>query len=210
MLFGCSRSSPHEPMPAPSAKPATPSAAPHGDVLVTEAYRLLHESTEVRVIGDIPDTGGTVEHYDITYHGRDFRGRLTLNGMTEQFRFVGGVGYLNDPAAVERGTDRWVTGPSTTSAVAKEFPLAKIVSRLGSVPQRSAVSTTTLGRRPVYDVYDAGGNHYIVAAAGKPYLLQAKGSLPGTLSFSEYDETPQVTAPMGSSAETSPVEGLTA
>lgn len=74
---------------------------------------------------------------------------------------------------------------------------ASVIADIGPGPSRSDVSTKTWSGKAVHDVYDANGFHYIVAASGKPYLFEVKGSLPVSLMLSDYGSTPPVEVPAG-------------
>lgn len=197
---------------APSAA-ATPTPGAHA--LVTSAFGLLRQTTHVRAIVDATISGVGRAHSDISYYGKDFRGTTTLNGVTDHVRFVDKTGYLNAPAAYLKmvlGTvatshpgglaaisNRWVTGPTTSAVVRQSGALSKLTKFAAQSPSAAAwVTPTTRNGKPVYDVYDANGDHYIVAASGKPYLLQLTGfdsGQPAQLTFSDYGSTTPVTAP---------------
>jgi hypothetical protein len=187
-------------------------SAKSADEIVTEANTAAKEATSVHVHGAAESGGSPLEIDMHLVAGEGGAGHLVANGLSFDMVRIGDKAYFKGDdefwrqfggaAAVELLRDRWLEAPATTGDLASFAPLTDITqlfeALLGDHGTLEKGEETKIGDEPAIAVTDTtqGGTLY-VATTGKPYPLQVEGGTdsPGTISFDEWDEPYDLTAP---------------
>jgi hypothetical protein len=192
-----------------SACGSSPLEGKNGQEVAEAAAAALEEAGSVDITGAMSIQGEESE-VDLHLQGDDATGTLTLAGTEIELLNVGGAVYLQAapdfwssfglPAEIAAQFEgRWVTVPAEAAAGFAEFSLAGFVDELrnpdGQVTEE--VTEGEVGGEDVVIVEQEDGSNLKVADADPSYPLQLtnNGDSSGTVTFSGFGETEDITAP---------------
>jgi hypothetical protein len=180
-----------------------------GQEVADAAAAALEEAGSVDIAGTM-STQGQEGEVDLHLQGDDATGTLTLAGAEIQLLNVGGTVYLQAapdfwssfglPAeTAAQFEDQWVIVPADAGAAFSEFSLAGLVEELRN-PDGEVKEEVTEGEvdgENVVVVEQEDGSNLKVADADPAYPLELtnSGEASGTVTFSGFGETEDITAP---------------
>jgi hypothetical protein len=180
-----------------------------GQEVAEAAAAALEEAGSVDVAGTMT-TQGEEGEVDLHLQGEDATGTITMGGAEIQLINVGGTAYLQAapefwssfglPAEVVDAFDgKWVVIPGEAGAAFAEFSLAGFVDELRN-PDGEVQEDVTEGEvdgEDVVIVEQEDGSSLKVANADPSYPLELTndGDSAGTVRFSGFGETEDITAP---------------
>jgi hypothetical protein len=156
------------------------------------------------------ETARPEEKIDLQLQGEDASGTLTFNGADVQLLNVDGKAYLQAPAefwgsfglpdeATALFGSKWVVVPGEAARQFQDFSLAAFVDDLRHPTSdvKDAVKDDEVGGDPVVIIAQEDGSSLTVANAEKAYPLKLtnKGDSPSSLTFSDFGEKNDITAP---------------
>ena len=180
--------------------------------IIADASAAAKEATSVHVHGAATSSGSPLEIDIHLVRDEGGAGHLVANGLSFDMVRIGDKAYFKGDdefwrqfggtAAVVLLHDRWLEAPATSGDLASFAPLTDIDQLFGALLSDHGTlekgEETKVDDQPAIAVEDKtkGGTLY-VATTGKPYPLEVKGGSdsPGTISFSEWDEDYELTAP---------------
>jgi hypothetical protein len=195
---------------ASSSSAASSESERTGPEVAADAADALEEAGAVHVAGTL-GTGAEAQGVDLFLQGDDATGTITIGGQTVQLLTVGGVSYFQGsadfwagfgaPAQAAAQLDGvWVIVPAEEAASFGELSLTGLVQELRSPsdgPVEDGVDTDELDGEEVLVVTQADGSALYVAAEDPTYPLRIvnTGDDAGTLDFSQFGESQEITAP---------------
>ena len=192
-----------------SACGSSPLDGKTGQEVAEAAAAALEEAGSVDIAGTM-STQGQEGEVDLHLQGDDATGTLTLAGTEIQLLNVGGIAYLQAPPdfwssfglpaeAAAQFEGQWVIVPAEVGAAFAEFSLSGFVSELRN-PDGEVKEDVTEGEvdgEDVIVVEQEDGSSLKVANSDPTYPLELSnsGDSPGTVTFSGFGETEDITAP---------------
>ncbi|HEY7537187.1 MAG TPA: hypothetical protein VH721_04310 [Gaiellaceae bacterium] len=184
------------------------------DEIVADAGAAAKEATSVYVHGGTTSGSSPIEIDMHLVAGEGGAGHLVANGLSFDVVRIGDKAYfkgddalwrqLGGEAAVALLHDRWLVAPATSGELASFAPLTDIEqlfdALLGDHGTLEKGDETEIDGNPAIAVEDtAEGGTLYVATTGEPYPLKVEGGSdsPGTISFDDWNEEYELTAPEG-------------
>ena len=185
----------------------SPLAGKTGSEVVTAAADALEEAGSVHIAGAI-DQDGQEGEVDLHLQDDDVTGTLSMDGAELELLGVDGTLYIKGTpefwatsgmpeemsAAFE---DQWVILPDEAAGEFQEFSLAGFVDQLRNPdsPVQDEVRTDELDGEDVVVVEQEDGSSLTVADSDDAYPLEMTGEGSGTITFSRFGETEEISAP---------------
>jgi hypothetical protein len=180
-----------------------------GQEVAEAAAAALEEAGSVDIAGTLT-TQGQQGEVDLHLQGEDATGTLTVDGTQIQLLNVGGQVYLQAPgefwgsfglpaAATAQFEGRWVVVPADAGSGFEEFSLAGFVDELRNPDGvvKEEVAEDEVDGLDVVVVEQEDGSSLKVANSDPtvPLELTNNGDSSGTVTFSGFGETEDITAP---------------
>ncbi|WP_100499419.1 hypothetical protein [Geodermatophilus chilensis] len=180
-----------------------------GPEVADRAATALEEAGSAAVSGEVAMDGESGE-VDLRVQGEDLAGTLSMSGLDVQLAAVDGQLYLQAPADFWTASGlpeevtgpldgRWVVVPAEAAAGFADLTLQGLADELRSPGDGEIQQEVTEDERdgePVVVVQNDGGGSLVVAGEDQPYPLEVtSGEDQGTLTFSEFGEEQEITAP---------------
>jgi len=181
-----------------------------GQEVAEAAAAALEEAGSVDIAGTLT-TQGQQGEVDLHLQGEDATGTLTVDGTQIQLLNVGGQVYLQAPgefwgsfglpaAATAQFEGRWVVVPADAGSGFEEFSLAGFVDELRNpdgVVKEEVTEDEVDGMDVVVVVEQEDGSRLTVADADPTYPVELSndGDSAGSVRFSGFGETEEITAP---------------
>lgn len=198
-----------------SASPSSTLAGRSAEQVLAASKKALAEAKSVRYRvdgkGDAADPKSTLTIDVRIAKGKGATGSMSIGGQEMTILQVGSDSYLSAdspfltsmgmPASSEKG--KWIKSPPQAGGLIAITDIAKSFDALNTNGATLSLGTpkTVDGRQTVAVVVapkgDQDGGTLYVAADGPAYplLIETKGKAQGTLTFTEYDEPVEITAP---------------
>lgn len=199
---------------SPSIAPA--GGAPSAQTLVNDAVTALKSASSVRITGGVTQSGKNV-HLDVGFlKSGALSGTLSgpFSGTQANFKLVitGGKAYV----LVDKSFFDALTKANGISSITCAQLCGKYIevpaSQFGSFTLNSlthsilkgnnkaapGVSTTSVNGQPAYRVSDGHGSDLYIAETSPHYPLEITKTGTGTLTFTEWNSVPPITAPPSS------------
>ncbi|MCW2698832.1 MAG: putative Lipoprotein [Blastococcus sp.] len=181
----------------------------NGQEVASAAATALEDAGAVHVKGSV-DQGGEAGRIDLQLQGEDASGTITFNGADVQLLNVGGQAYLQAPVdfwtsfglpeeATALFEGKWIVVPDEAAAQFQDFSLGAFVDDLRHPTSdvKNAVTSDEVDGDPVVVIEQEDGSTLTVANAEKAYplALTNEGDSPSSLTFSDFGEKDDISAP---------------
>ncbi len=198
------------------------SGVPSAQTLVNDAFAALKAAHSLRVSGGVVESGKGI-HLDVGFiKPSSANGTLSgsLSGFTATFKLIitGGKGYIlidksffgslakedGLPAsACSAVCGKYIEVPASQFG---DFSLNGLTNSMLKAQDEvgSGVTVTSIDGQPAYKVSDGHGSYLYIAENGTHYPLEVTKPGTGTLTFSQWNSVPPITAPPASQVTSLP------